>query len=148
FHSLASNLTLFDFNDASDIYLYDVDSDTHTLVSVGINGVAADDASISPSVSDSGKFVAFSSSADNLVAGDTNSVADIFLRDINGATTTRVSISSASAEADGPSTFPSISSDGKRVVFASSATNLVSGDTNNVDDIFLRDLNGSTTTRV
>jgi Tol biopolymer transport system component len=92
--------------------------------------------------------VAFSSDATNLVAGDTNLVQDIFVRDRQTGTTTLVSKSSAGVGGDFGSYSPSISADGRYVAFASYATNLVAGDTNGAEDIFVRDRTSGTTTRV
>lgn len=102
-------------------------------------------------VSSNGRFVAFGSSATNLVPDDTNGVADIFVRDRLRGTTERVNVSSAGAQADsasGNSLKPSLSADGRFVAFVSNATNLVEGDTNNRDDIFVRDRRLDTTERV
>lgn len=108
-------------------------SPTTTLVSVGLDGTDPNGASRSPSVSARGRFVAFASDASNLVPGDANGVADIFLRDTCiGAptgcvpTTIRVSLGPDGAESNGASASPSITSDGRFVTFDSAATNLVS----------------------
>ena len=99
-------------------------------------------------VSADGRFVVFASDATNLVPGDTNGATDIFVRDTASGSTARVSVSSAGAQADGVSAAPSLSADGRFVVFASDATNLVAGDTNAQRDIFVRDLLTGQTTRV
>jgi IPT/TIG domain-containing protein/WD40 repeat protein len=107
-------------------------SPTTTLVSVAFDGSDPDGASRSPSVSASGRFVAFASDASNLVPGDANGVADIFLRDTCvGAprgctpTTTRLSVGPDGVESNGASAWPSITPDGRFVAFDSAATNLV-----------------------
>lgn len=100
------------------------------------------------SLSSNGGFVVFSSSATNLVANDTNGVQDIFVRDNSNGATSRVSLDSADGEANGQSTAPRISADGRFVAFTSQATNLVTGDTNGTLDVFVRDLVNGTTTRV
>jgi Tol biopolymer transport system component len=64
------------------------------------------------------------------VTGDTNAVQDVFVRDTVAATTTRVSVTTAGARGNGTSDEPSLTDDGRYVVFASAATNLVAGDTN------------------
>ena len=84
-----------------------------------------------PAVSGDGRFVAFSSDASNLVDGDTNAAADVFVRDAAAGTTTRVSVGDAGAQGDGGSYDPAVSGDGRFVVFSSDASNLVAGDTNN-----------------
>ncbi len=99
-------------------------------------------------VSFDGRFVAFQSDANNIIAGDTNGGEDIFLRDRQLGETTRVSLTSGGAQANGSSLYPSISSDGRYIAFQSDATNLVTGDTNGFIDIFLRDRQTGATTRV
>lgn len=102
--------------------------------------------SFSPTVSASGRYVAFASAANNLVAGDTNDHLDVFLRDTcAGAaagctpTTTRVSLSTAGAEGNGDSSGPSISADGRYVAFESLATNLVAGTNAARLEVYVRD---------
>lgn len=102
----------------------------------------------SPSVSADGAKVAFQSAAANLVSGDTNGAVDIFVRADADPSTIRVSVGSGGAQADGPSSRPAISADGRFVAFVSEATNLVSGDTNGKADVFVRDTQAGTTTRV
>jgi hypothetical protein len=89
-------------------------------------------------MSGNGGFVAFDSSASNLVGTDTNAAGDVFVRRLGGATTTRVSLTTGGGQASGTSSSPSISSDGSRVAFASSAA-LASGDQNGGGDIYVRD---------
>jgi Tol biopolymer transport system component len=116
--------------------------------SVGALGVQADGRSFVPALSADGRYAAFYSDASNLVAGDTNAARDVFVRDLQTAETTRVSVSSSGGEANGDSFAPVVSSDGRYVAFASAASNLVDGDTNDANDIFIRDRQSSTTTRV
>jgi len=98
------------------------------------------------SVSANGRFVAFASEAENLVANDTNLCRDVFVRDLLIGTNLLVSInSSGNASGDGVSTDPAISGDGRYVAFTSSAGNLVTGDTNKTQDVFVRDLQNATT---
>ena len=107
-------------------------------VSVSSAGVEANGPSGPPSISGNGRFVVFASAATNLVAGDTNAVTDIFLRDrdtdadgildeAGAVATTRISLGPSAAQADGPSSAPVISADGRYVAFVSTATNLVAG---------------------
>lgn len=100
------------------------------------------------SVSGDGRYVAFQSLATNLVTGDTNGVSDIFVRDTQTDTTERISISSMGAQGNADSEYPSISADGRYVAFYSNASNLVTGDTNGVSDIFIHDRVLDTTTRI
>ena len=92
-----------------------------------------------PSVSANGRYVAFDSAATNLVSGDTNGYADVFVRDRKLHKTFLVSVSSAGSQGNGYSFNPSISANGRYVAFESAATNLVSGDTNGYADVFVRD---------
>ena len=117
-------------------------------VSVSSTGAEADDGSYRPAISPDGRFIAFISNATNLVSGDTNGFADVFVRDLKTHRTRRVSVSSAGAQANGASYNPSISADGRFVAFYSGATNLVGNDTNGVSDVFVRDLKTHKTRRV
>lgn len=102
-----------------------------------------------PSISADGRYVAFISSATNLVESDTNGAQDVFVRDRREGTTERVSVDSSEAQANGRSlTHPSISADGRYVAFHSEASNLVPGDTNGKWDVFVRDRQEGTTERV
>jgi hypothetical protein len=109
--------------------------------SVSSAGVEADDASGGntggPLVSTDGRFVAFSCRASNLVAGDTNGLLDVFLRDRVLGTTTRLSLGPGGVEPDGDCDFTSMTPDGRFVAFASTATNLVPNDTNGLSDAFV-----------
>jgi Tol biopolymer transport system component len=115
--------------------------------SVASGGGDANGPSESAAISADGRFVAFRSSASNLVSSDTNGAADIFVRDRTSATTTRVSVATGGAQANGPSSSPAISSNGRFVAFVSAATNLVSGDTNGKEDVFLHDRDTGDTVR-
>jgi PKD repeat protein len=117
-------------------------------VSITTDGIEANNDSFNAAVSDSGNFVTFESDASNLVAGDTNSVMDIFVRDLALGITTRISINSTGEQSNGLSANAAISADGRFVVFESNATNLVADDTNNTTDIFLHDRSNGTTERI
>jgi Tol biopolymer transport system component len=67
---------------------------------------------------------------------------------VRAGITSRVSVNSAGEQADGGSSVPSISADGRRVAFGSYATNLVPGDTADNSDVFVRDIRAGTTTAV
>lgn len=88
--------------------------------------------------SDDGRYAAFESSDATLVAGDTNSAADVFVHDRLAHTTLRVSVSAAGAQSNGASNSCVLLGDGSRVLFASAASNLEPGDTNGVHDVFER----------
>jgi len=108
----------------------------------------ANSRSESASISADGRYVAFMSMASNLVVGDVNGAADVFVRDVVTGATTRVSMSDTEFEGNGESLHPSISGDGRYVAFESVASNLVQGDTNGKRDIFVRDLVEGKTVRV
>ena len=148
FSSEATNLVPGDTNSRSDIFVRDLLTNTTTRVSVDSAGNQGTNESYTPSISADGRFVTFSSDASNLVPGDSNNNEDIFVRDLFTNTTTRVSVDSAGNQAIGSSGRPSISADGKFVTFSSRATNLVPGDSNNNEDIFVRNLLTNTTTRI
>ena len=109
-------------------------------VSVDSNGLAGNASSTWPAISADNRFIAFSSDATNLVAGDTNGVTDIFVRDRQIGTTRRISVSGAGAQANGACASPAISGDGRFVVFTSVASNLVAADTNFCADVFVVEL--------
>lgn len=102
--------------------------------------VLANSHSETPAVSADGRYIAFASEASNLVGGDTNGASDIFVRDQTAGTTRRVSVSSSREQANGRSSYPSISDDGRYVAFESDAWNLVASDGNGVTDVFVADL--------
>jgi len=146
FSSNATNLIPNDMNGwTPDVYLRDRLSGTTQLVSVSSSGTQASGYSWLPSISSDGRFIAFEASA-TLVAGDTNGVPDIYVRDRSLGRTARVSVANAGSEANNTSSFTSfsgaarISGNGRFVSFQSYASNLVAGDTNNASDIFVRDL--------
>ncbi|MDF1861280.1 MAG: hypothetical protein P1U87_13770 [Verrucomicrobiales bacterium] len=140
FESNATNLVADDTNGRTDIFVYDRHDNTIERVSIKDLNTEANHHSRNAAISGDGRYVAFSSKASNLVDGDTNGRDDIFVHDRVSGTITRVSISSGGSEADNGSNSPAVSSDGRFVAFQSSATNLVSGDTNATEDIFLKDL--------
>jgi hypothetical protein len=134
-----------DENHRVDIVLKDNELATIALVSTDSDGRQGNGDSLEPSVSDDGRFVAFRSIATNLVPGDTNRLADIFVKDMKTGRTTLVSVDPSGNPANGSSSLPSISSDGRTVTFKSWATNLVPSDTSDEPDFFARDLETATT---
>lgn len=101
-----------------------------------------------PVLSGDGRFVAFTSAAGNLVAGDTNGVTDVFVRDHQTGVTELISVDSGGGPANGFSDTPDMSPDGRFVVFTSFASDLVAGDTNGVPDVFIRDRTTGVTERI
>lgn len=117
-------------------------------VSVASDGTEGDSFSESASVNADGRFVAFRSAARNLVANDTNGQADNFVHDRGTTQTQRVSVPADGMEANRSSERPSISADGRYVAFESWADNLVAGDTNARQDVFVHDRQTGVTERV
>jgi Tol biopolymer transport system component len=145
FDSQATDLVADDPNGTvPDVFVIDRIAGVKRLVSIGFGGTGANAASVRPALSDDGSEVAFASLASNLVASDTNTVADVFARKGDGEVV-RVSVASDGSEANGPSSNPDVSGDGRYVVFESSASNLVPGDSNRTSDIFIRDLQAGRT---
>lgn len=118
------------------------------LLSIGFGASSPDGDSSQPAISADGRYVAFTSSADNLVPGDDNAQPDVFVADLLLGTLRRVSLASGGGQAVGASYNPSISADGRFVSFTSSAANLVRGDRNRVPDVFVHDLVTGSTFRV
>ena len=147
FYSLAGQLAPPDVNGAYDVYVRDLFLGTTERVSLDSAELPTNGPSTNPAISDDGRYVAFTSGATNLVAGDTNAVTDIFVRDRIAGTTARVSVSMGGAQANGGSDEPSISADGRFVAFWSDASNLVPGDTNGQEDMFVHDRLMATTVR-
>ena len=148
FDSKATNLVPGDTNVAEDVFVYDRQTDTIERVSVDDLGSEGDSKSRTPSISSDGRFVAFQSLATNLVAGDTNGSEDVFVYDRMTGTIERASVDDLGNEADDKSQLASLSSDGNLVAFKSRATNLVAGDTNAKDDVFVHNRPTGVTIRV
>ena len=148
FTSAASNIVGGDVNTNRDAFVYDRQTGTAVNVSMGLNGTQADLDSFTPQLSANGRFVAFTSFADNLIDLDENEGSDVFVRDLQANTTTRVSEYTGHYEGEGDSLRPSISADGRYVAFDSDDWNLVWGDTNDVFDVFVNDRETTVTTRV
>lgn len=144
FSSYSPNLVAPDGNSNTDIFVYDLAGDAIER----ITSADADGAAFEPVISGDGRYVTYRSLATNLVENDANTVGDIFLYDRLNLTTTRVSVNSNGDEANGDSQNPSISADGRYIVFESGASNLVANDSNNYSDIFLHDTTDGTTIRV
>lgn len=140
FRSAASNLVAGDANGATDVFRRDLLLGVTVRASLDSAGVEGDASSSEPSLSLNGRFLAFESEATNLVAGDSNALRDVFLRDMLIGQTTRVSVSTLGAEADLSCVEPSVDARGERVAFQSAATSLVTGDTNLAADVFVHAL--------
>lgn len=139
FDSDADNLVPNDNNGQRDIFLRDRVAGTTIAVSVTSGGSVGDDSSFEPAISANGRFIAFSSSASDLVANDTNGSDDIFVYDRETQTMERVSIDSSGNEGDDDSFAPAISDDGQVVVFLDQSNNFDEAPTNNRTDVFAYD---------
>lgn len=147
FSSHSTDLVAADTNGQRDVFVRDTRTGRTTLVSLGAGGVQGNQESRQGSISADGRFVAFTSSASNLLPGDTNNSPDVFLRDLLTGRTTLVSVG-RNGQANQGAHQPEISADGREVAFTSRSTNLVVGDTNDTGDVFVRDLDTSRTERV
>ncbi len=150
FASAADNFVAGDDNAASDIFLADLSLGTIRRVSVSSQGAQANGASVNPSISADGRYVSFTSTAGNLVRGDHNRVADVFVHDNLTGQTRLVSTSARGRQQNASVAAPftqvsSLSADGHYIVFDSDATNLIRGDHNGHTDVFRHSLiSGST----
>ncbi|MCI0636987.1 MAG: hypothetical protein L0206_24190 [Actinobacteria bacterium] len=125
-----------------DVFVRDRSAGTTTRVNVASDGTqGAFSTARSPSISPDGRFVCFLSDDSSLVPGDTNGASDFFVHDLETGFTERVNVSSEGFQADGDdlSNECSLSLDGRFAAFCSEATNLVAGDTNGENDVFLHD---------
>lgn len=135
-------------DDGSSISIPPVELSVPARANTSVSGAFSNNRAADPAISDNGRFVAFTSEATDLVSGDTNNAEDVFVKDLLTGEITRVSVGINGLEANGPSYIPSISGDGQRVAFASDATNIVSGDTNGLPDVFVFDLATQSLTQV
>jgi Tol biopolymer transport system component len=141
FRTFSGKLVSGDTNGFDDIFVHDRSTGITERVSVSSSGVQGNKESDSPTISADGRFVTFASYATTLVARDTNRAIDAFVHDRSTGVTERVSVDSSGAEANGDSGYfgPSISADGRFVAFDSVASNLVAGDVNARNDVFVHD---------
>lgn len=138
FDSNSTNLVPGDTNENDDVFVFDRKTGRTERVSVASDGAQADSSNLFPRISGDGRFVLFTSYADNLVPGDTNGTYDVFVHDRATHTTARVSVDSHGRQADGPSQDNiAIAHDGSFVMFSSGADNLVPNDRNDNWDVFL-----------
>ena len=148
FQSDATNLAGTDTNLSTDVFRHDRQTGQTVRVSIGRNGAQANGNSWYPAISADGRYVAFQSMAGNLVAGDTNGQMDAFVRDMQAGVTTRVSVSATGTQGNRYSGYVDISDDGRWVSFLSSASTLVTPDTNGAFDVFLHDRTAGGITRL
>jgi Tol biopolymer transport system component len=129
------------------VFLRDRANGTTTLVSVNLAGTGGGNGdSVPTALSSDGRYALFESSASDLIAVDTNGVADVFVRDLVSKSTMLVSVSINGGAANGVCRGSTMTADGRYVAFVSAANNLVPGDTNGIPDVFVRDLQDQVTT--
>ena len=148
FSSSATNLVAEGANINVDIYVRDLFLGETSKVSVRPGGVFTELNSWNPSISANGRHVVFTSGDSGLVPGDIDGPQDIFVRNLDTWAIERVSVSTAGGESNARNGVAAISADGKVVAWWSRADNLVEGDDNGLDDIFVRDRVAGTTRRV
>ena len=147
FTSSASNLIAGVTVQGMQLYVRDRQTGATTLESVGYDGKPGDGPVSFAAISGDGRWLAFATTAANMVPNDRNGTFDVFLRDRLAGKTVPVSVTPGGAVGNGLSVSPFVSDDGSLVAFASRASNLVAGDTNGLADGFVRDLKAGTTTR-
>jgi Tol biopolymer transport system component len=148
FESDAPTLVPGDTNAARDVFVHDRATGITTRASVDSAGRQASGSSGEAAISADGRFVAFTSASPNLVEGDTNRYGDVFLHDRTTRETVRVSVGSQGVQGNNRSFAPALSADARFAAFASLASNLVAGDTNGSNDVFVHDRETGVTVRV
>jgi Tol biopolymer transport system component len=148
FTSDAHDLVIGDTNAAQDVFVFDRNTGQISRVSMGWDGSEGNGDSRTPSINGDGRYVAFRSSATNLVSGPMDSSKFIYVCDLQTGNNELVSVTWAGVEENGGSWHPHISANGRHVAFISNSTNLVSFDENGVNDAFMRDLDLGVTTMI
>lgn len=149
FTSHASNLVPGDHNDCSDVFLRDLDRGTTVRVNRGLNGTESNGCTgIDPIISADGRHVVYSADSTNLVRGVRDGRSHIFRTDLRTGRTVLVSGTADGTPGNGDSMRPTLSADGRYVAYATSADNLIPGDTPaGVWDTVVRDMANGTTRR-
>ncbi|MEM7706363.1 MAG: hypothetical protein AAF358_12460 [Pseudomonadota bacterium] len=140
FSSRASNLVAEDNNEASDIFVRDRQTDETSRVSVSSTGEEGDRGSFQPTISDNGRFVAFTSESTNFSDNEFDELPDLFLHDRSTGETSLINVSTAGVRSNADSAAAVVSPDGSVVAFYSRATTLEPGQENIFFDVFVRDL--------
>ena len=147
FTSSADDLVPNDFNGALDVFAFDLAAGTNMLVSAGVDGNPAAGSSFYPALSSGDRFVAFISTATNLVAGQTNPFSNLFLRDLQAGTNAMVSVApDGITPGNGDAVNSAVNQDGRYVVYVSRASNLAAGASASAANTYLRDMVSGTTT--
>ena len=150
FTSYAAELVAGDTNGRLDVFVWTLEGGTIQRINTDLNGNQTDSGygSYDTSWSPNSDRIAFTSDAANLIGGDTNNADDVFVKTLVGGAVERISVNAAGDQGNGISRWPAWSPDGTRIAFGSRATNLVSGDTNFTDDLFIKDLGTQVVQRV
>lgn len=147
FESQGTNLVASDTNGVRDVFVHDLQTGATVRASESAGGQAGDGDSLDASISPDGRFVAFESVATNLVPGDGNGASDVFVKDLQTGAIVRTSVDSSGVEGNGPSHDPWLCDLGLVVSFSSEASNLVTGDGNGYEDLFVHHLATGVTER-
>lgn len=137
FGSYATNLYSIPVWVGGQNYVHDMLTGMNELISISPTGEPGNDYSAIRDMTSDGRFVAFGSRASNLVPGDTNGAGDIFVYDRLTGYMLRVSVTTDGTQSNGLSNRPVLSADGSIIAFYSEGSNLVAGDTNNREDVFV-----------
>jgi Tol biopolymer transport system component len=154
----AAALVSEDTNSHRDVYLRELTTTTPRTVCLSVDDpvmldadTVGNGASTFPTISSDGRWVCFLSVASDLTAEDGNGIGDLFVRDLSLETTRRVRQGDGALALDAdaaPQPGAWVSDGGRYIVFASNASNLVTGDTNGTSDVFVRDRETSRTRRI
>lgn len=150
FTSFATNLSPQDTNPAGDVYRFDRRTRQCVLVSVTPSGAAGNGASDAGAISADGRIAVFASYATDLAGAPLQGHRHLYARDMQTGVTTQLDVSATGVSGDNSvsASRMDVSDDGRHVAFASQAGNLVSGDTNGVNDVFVHDRQSGGTRRV
>ena len=148
FVSRGTNLVPDDTNGTRDLFVRNMETGEITRINTGPAGQQTDGAPGRPQISADGRHVVYYNTSDAILEADANGFTDIYLFDRETGANELISVSSTEAQANGDSFFARLTDDGRYVVFRSAASNLVPGDTNGFDDVFVRDRQLGETYRV
>ncbi|MFD1045868.1 TolB family protein [Kibdelosporangium lantanae] len=148
FPSSATNLVPGDTNASVDMFVKDRQTGAIVRANTSATGTQTTSYTLMPSITADGTRVAFVAWGDTLIPGDTEDTPDVFVKDLRSGAITRVNTSSDGTVSESEPYAPVISADGRWVAFSSLASNLVRHDTNNVDDVFVKNLRTGETRRV
>jgi PKD repeat protein/Tol biopolymer transport system component len=137
FSSGATDLVAGDTNNEYDVFVYDRQTGQMERASVTSSGLQVFDSSYYPAISPDGSCVSFYCADDGLAPGDTNTYGDVYVHDRRTGRTERVSVGLGGIDSNGPSYQSRPSTEGRYVAFRSGASNLIAGDTNTAEDIFV-----------